>query len=56
MTDQELKDLVAGLAVQSAKTDRIFQEMKEEQKERDIKYSKELKAQNDEYDKRFTHL
>nr|MBL0707466.1 hypothetical protein [Sulfurimonas sp.] len=38
MTDQELKDLVAGLAIQSAEVKMMFKE------------------QNDEYDKRFTHL
>ena len=52
MTDQELKDLVASLAIESKKTDEQLRELKESQ----TKTDEQLKRSSQEFDKRMEKL
>ena len=54
MTDQELKDLIASLAIESKKTDEQLRELKESQAKTDeqiTRFSQELRRSSQEFDK-----
>ena len=51
MTDTELKNLVASLAVESAKTDERFRVLREEQAIRDKKLDEQFKKTDEEFNK-----